>query len=63
MRSTVHNLTEWNASSVSASMALSSHWKGGMPVGGLPAGTCTVRLVSGSPLWRWVAKFSPPSIS
>ena len=44
-------------------MALSSHWKGGMPVGGLPAGTCTVRPVSGSPLCRWVAKFSPPSIS
>ena len=63
MRSIDHNLTAAKPSIVSASIALSSHWNGGTPVGGRPAGTCTVRWVKGSPLWRWVAKFNPPSIS
>jgi len=63
MRSTVQSLTAQNPSIASASMALSSHWKGGLPVGGRPDGTWTVRAVSGSPLCRWVAKLIPPSIS
>jgi hypothetical protein len=35
---------------VSASIALASQVNGGLPVFGLPAGTCVVRALSGSPL-------------
>jgi len=45
MRSTVHSLTAQKPSIANASTALSSHWNGGMPVGGRPEGTCTVRAV------------------
>ncbi len=45
----------------SASVALSSHVNGGLPLAGLPAGTCVVRAVSGSPLCRWVEKLRPDS--
>jgi hypothetical protein len=46
----------------SASIALASQVNGGLPVFGLPAGTCVVRAVSGSPLWRCFVK-SPPASS
>ena len=41
----------------SASIALCSQVNGGLPVFGRPAGTWTVRAVSGSPLCRWRVKF------
>jgi hypothetical protein len=59
MLQSFHRPKPWPAR---ASIALCSHVNGGLPVLGRPAGTCVVRAVSGSPLWRCRVKLIPASM-